>query len=358
MVEYTAAASSDLVSIGTALFQPRGNQNRLDEQVSMTRLLEIVALTHLLEFPARICHTPDAVPDFLIDTPDRRIGVETAKIANQNLEHARDLQRRATPIQPRTSYAERDIADAASLANRLRLGADPCAKHVVAGLSSAVQALLASHQVFQPISVELRIALVDRLNEIVHGPPLWQVPEFTDLPSAPLLAELGADRPEAYHRIDNRMLLDEAFDPELAQPTNWTLMPNRFLGTERRPMRRPEVFNTGFMLGQEERGLALLEEHVVWLLTALCEVRDKTERLEAGAFRRSEENWLVLWDRLGSAEWQMESRMAGLSNFLAGCWTPDWFSRVFVQAEHFEWQAMLTWSGWAPLPTGGAAKGG
>lgn len=89
-----ANTPDDLTSIGNSLF--RGpKQKHLDEQVQMTRLLETLSKTSIPQYPFRIRYSGESgAPDFHIESGGRHIGVELSKVAVQNVEHARSLQRK------------------------------------------------------------------------------------------------------------------------------------------------------------------------------------------------------------------------------------------------------------------------
>src|SRR5437899_6202827 len=92
--DFTATSPEELAKIGDALFKAR-TQKHLDEQVQMTRLLEALAETSILQFPLRVRHTGERdVPDFQLESCGHSIAVEVAKITVQDVEHARGLQRK------------------------------------------------------------------------------------------------------------------------------------------------------------------------------------------------------------------------------------------------------------------------
>ena len=92
---FTANSPAELASIGHALFNA-SKQNVLDEQVQMTRLLESLASASIEQFPVRVRRTGEVgVPDFQLEFGQRRIAAELAKIAVQDVEHARGLQQKS-----------------------------------------------------------------------------------------------------------------------------------------------------------------------------------------------------------------------------------------------------------------------
>ena len=88
----------------------------------------------------------------------------------------------------------------------------------------------------------------------------------------------------------------------------------------------------------------------IWLEKVSTELVDKSAVLARTTFRHGDEDWLVLWDRFGTAEWEVEQRASALTGVLAPEWRANWFSRVFLQDEYFSWQLMFTSSGTSLLP--------
>ena len=64
------------------------------ERVQMTRLLQSLARTSILQYPVFVKHTTDEVPDFRLSVGECRVGVELTKIGFQDVEHGRALQER------------------------------------------------------------------------------------------------------------------------------------------------------------------------------------------------------------------------------------------------------------------------
>jgi hypothetical protein len=91
---FTANSPDELAKIGHKLLNA-ARQSFLDEQWQMTRLLETMSLASIFEFPVRVRHTGvEGVPDFQVESGGRRIAIELTKIAVQDVEHARGLQRK------------------------------------------------------------------------------------------------------------------------------------------------------------------------------------------------------------------------------------------------------------------------
>ena len=193
----------------------------------MTRLLGAFATT-LVEFPVRVAHTSDDVPDFQLEFGGRAIAVEATKIAVPDVEHARSLQHRGI--------------------NR------------TLGISSLLR---------------------------------------------------------------------------------------------RKPDRRSksEVINEGFLIPQMVFPVSLQEHREIWLKEAIARLEDKTKVLMSDRFRHGQEDWLLLWDRIGTAEWEVSERVETMIDLLMSRWRPGWYSRVILQAQHFEWQVLFSKTGPIRLPS-------
>jgi hypothetical protein len=57
---------------------------------------------------------------------------------------------------------------------------------------------------------------------------------------------------------------------------------------------------------------------------------------------KGKEDWLLLWDRIGTSDWEAETRIQSASSILTSFWRDGWYSRVFLQAEHLQWTMMFT----------------
>lgn len=89
---FIANNSSELANIGNKLLNA-SRPTLLDEQWQMSKLLTILSSASILKFQVRVRHIGEkAVPDFQIESDGRRIAIELAKVAVQDVEHARALQ--------------------------------------------------------------------------------------------------------------------------------------------------------------------------------------------------------------------------------------------------------------------------
>src|SRR2546427_41894 len=216
---FTANTVGELASIGNALFNSK-KQKFLDEQVQMTRLLEALSSTSMVQFPVGVRHTgEDGVPDCRVEFGQRRIAAELAKIAVQDVEHARGLQRKG-------------FNRTLSLSSLYRKGPKPRKKDEV-----VAEAFLITAMVF-PVS---------------------------------------------------------------------------------------------------------LHEHAQrWADEAVLQLVEKTAVLQRADFAHGDEDWLVLWDRIGTADRVADVRIQWLAPLLGSVWRPGWYARVVLQDEHFHWQAVFT----------------
>jgi hypothetical protein len=121
-----------------------------------------------------------------------------------------------------------------------------------------------------------------------------------------------------------------------ARSMNLTLPVHRFWGTGK--MKRREVVETAFLHPQESFGPTLQESEQMWLESVRAELDDKTQKCYGS---ESDENWLLLEDRLGSANWQLEGRRDAVETLLVSYWKTGRFSRVFIQGKP-SWCLMFT----------------
>ena len=217
--EFAAHGPDELCKIGKALFNA-SKQNVLDEQVQMTRLLESLAKTEILQYPFTARHTgTDSVPDFQLKSGAHRIAVEITKIAVPDVEHARALQNKGI--------------------NRT-------------------------------------------------------------------LALSSLYRKKSKPRLKEGVVAEGFGTPPLVFPVS-------------------------------------IDEHDnIWIESARASLIAKSIVIARSDFQRGDENWLLMWDRIGTVDWQLNLRINAFAKLLAEFWKPAWFSRVFVQDEDFFWASMFT----------------
>jgi hypothetical protein len=216
---YQANTDVELANIGSQLFTAT-KQNFLDEQVQMTRLLEALAPTSVVQFPIRVRHTGDGgVPDFQLEFGKRRIAVELAKIAVQDVEHARALQRRGI------------------------------------GGTLAISSL--------------------------------------------------------YRK-------------------------------KSKPRKTPEVVSEALLIPAFVFPVSVQEYAETWMAEAVNQIQEKSAVLGRDDFARGDENWLVLWDRIGTANWEATGRVRWFTELLSPIWKTGWYDKVILQEEHFQWHALFS----------------
>lgn len=220
--DFIANTPVELANIGKRLFSA-SKQKHLDEQVQMTRLLEALSATSVVQFPVRVRYAGEReTPDCQLESDGRRIGVELSKIALQDVEHARGLQ-------------GKEMKGTLAISSLYRKESMPRSKDKV----------------------------------IAEG---YLTPSFV------------------FHVPDE-------------------------------------------------------EKHSTWIETVTAELDDKTRVFRGNHFDHGSEDWLVLWDRIGTDEGEIEQRIESVCDILASRWKPDWYSRVFLQDEDFRWQVMFSSQG-------------
>lgn len=94
--DFVANSAEEIVAgIGHAFCAAGGSSETIPfERAQMIHLLKALAFTSVVEYPFRVRHTSDKVPDFQLKMGKRRIGVELTRIGFQDLECGRGLQAR------------------------------------------------------------------------------------------------------------------------------------------------------------------------------------------------------------------------------------------------------------------------
>lgn len=109
-----------------------------------------------------------------------------------------------------------------------------------------------------------------------------------------------------------------------------------------KPRTEDQVIAEGFSMPAIWTPLSVNELDTIWLEAVTSELEDKTKVFLGGHFDHGNEDWLALWDRIGTGEDEVGLRIQSLSNILAPRWSPDWYSRVFLQDENFRWLVMFS----------------
>lgn len=319
------------------------------ELFQMAGLLESLAKTDLLEYPLKARHTGEnSVPDFQLESGCRRISVEIARVTTTNLEHAHSLQSKIS--NPSSYFDVTDLREPESFALKLKRGRTDWSKYVAGQLSQECRTWLSTWNEQDKVPHTIKELLVAGLNSIVDGPPIEGEEGLTNaIPPAEVIKVEGVPCEETAR--DRKDWLNNAFWEELVIPTNPTLMVSLFIRQNDSRMPRSEVLEKGFLVySMGTPGPTLEEDHQIWFDKVCLEVQDKTTRLAGNEFRHGDEDWLVLWDRLGTVHWQLSARTEAMASFLAPRWKRNWFSRVFLQDEYFDWQWMFAASTSVALP--------
>jgi len=217
--EFTASTPTELrTGIAPALLRGRVLKRIAIEKLQMTRLLEALARTSILQYPVQVKHTTELVPDFQLITGKRRVSVELTRVKFQDVEHGRALQERGL---------KRTLS---------------------------ISSLYPRHE----------------------GPR------------------------------NKQDVIDDGFGvPTFVFPS------------------LPE---------DDER---------LWLNQAKGSLNAKTKVLARKDYIRGDENWLVLLDPVGVHS-NLQTRMENFSLLLTEFWSTEWFSRVFLQGNYFEWHMTFT----------------
>jgi hypothetical protein len=226
---FTATTPDELANVGKSLLIA-SKQKHLDEQLQMTRLLEALSAMSILQFPVRVQNAGErGTPDFQVESAGQRIAIEASKIAVQDVEHARSLQRR-----------------------------------------------------------------------------------------------------------------------ELRQ----TLAISSLYRRKSKPRTKDEIIAEGFLTPAMVFPVSFEEDNLIWLEAVTIELDDKTDVLRGNHFDHGSQDWLTLWDRIGTAEGEIQQRIGALRGILAPRWQSNWYSRVFLQDEHFRWIAMFSATKHVFIPAG------
>jgi hypothetical protein len=311
-------------------------------------LLEALAQTDVLAFPFKAEHTgQDGVPDFQFLSGVKRVAVEMAKVTTRNLEWARDIQNKLP--EPPKRFHPSNFVNPEVLAVRLKLRRCPWTRFVYAHLSEGARACVDGWTGKGNDVAWLKGEFCAAFNSIVDGPNISGRLELAGgFPAPELIQVEGFEREETPR--DRKEWLEEAFWEQISCPLNPTLSTTPFVGKGDKQMKRAEVVSTGFLVSQLDASPTIDEERVLWLDRVCAELNDKSDALSKATFQRGDENWLVLWDRLGTPDWDLERRVRCVAEKLAGRWQVNWFSRVFLQDEYFAWQVMFTPEGAVLLP--------
>lgn len=221
------------------------------------------------------------------------------------------------------------------LAFRLTRRADRVSKFIWEGLDAPTREGLKALQEQSSPSDGLRQEVVGKLNGLVSGGPIWTEDRFHGVDLRAKTRTLLAANPTGgkLHEL-NRLLLEDAYPLELSRCRS----------------RKREIVETGFLVSAQDFGPDISQEREIWMERVLEEISDKSRTHAGGDFQHGSEDWLLLWDRLGTPDWDLWHRASALSHRLGKQWRDKWFTRIFIQDEYFEWQIMLTPVGVSRLP--------
>lgn len=105
---------------------------------------------------------------------------------------------------------------------------------------------------------------------------------------------------------------------------------------------RDEVIAEGFSMPQLVTPPTVNEHWQIWRDAFAVQLTKKTEVINGSQFNHGKENWLLLWDRIGTSNWKHKTKIRSLAKILAPFWSKDWYARVFLQAEDFSRTVMFT----------------
>jgi hypothetical protein len=132
---------------------------------------------------------------------------------------------------------------------------------------------------------------------------------------------------------------------------NSTLGISSLYRKENKPRRKEKIIAEGFGIPTFVFPVSLDEHDTIWIEAAEASLTTKSAVIARPDFQRGDENWLVLWDRIATADWELGARQATFAGLLCIYWKPGWFSHVFLQDCDFFWQAMFTPSESTLLPS-------
>ncbi len=122
---------------------------------------------------------------------------------------------------------------------------------------------------------------------------------------------------------------------------NRTLAISSLYRKEIKPRRKEKVIAEGFGTPTFVFPVSVDEHNKIWIEAAEASLKAKSAVIARSDFQRRDENWLLLWDRIGTADWELKARQNVLASLLSHYWKPDWFSCVILQDGDFFWQAMF-----------------
>ena len=125
-----------------------------------------------------------------------------------------------------TALSSGGISDAAALAATITSGSDAVSGYLQRRLPDPVKADLAAYAASSPNAKATIAALVKELNQIISGPPIYDLGRFHDVRLRPETAQLVGRNPHGQQLARlNKLLLEDAYPEELTKSvtTGWVV---------------------------------------------------------------------------------------------------------------------------------------
>jgi hypothetical protein len=98
-----------------------------------------------------------------------------------------------------------------------------------------------------------------------------------------------------------------------------------------KPRTVDEIIKEGFSYQPFRFGVSPEGLNEIWIKEVTTQLDKKTAVLRGKQFEHGHEDWLVLWDQIGTDEYEIKSRIEVVKKLLASRWKLGWYSRVFIQ---------------------------
>jgi hypothetical protein len=115
-----------------------------------------------------------------------------------------------------------------------------------------------------------------------------------------------------------------------------TLHVSEFLRDEPK-LGKAEVAQRAFAVQALDYGNSVSDREHFWRQQFDEILRKKSAIQSKPNFLHGNEDWLLVWDQTRADAQRMKQRFPDLKDRLSSHWKPGWFTRVFVQDEHFGW---------------------
>ena len=135
-----------------------------------------------------------------------------------------DKKAKEKDAQPAEVFVSTDLFDPATAVRRLQEADDPLSRHFATRFRPETLRLVSDHDASKPVTRQLKVALVEELNRIVAGPPVYDAKAFRQVEVTEDTRRLldGTPKGEDLARL-NAMLIEDAFPTELLR--NYTKWP-------------------------------------------------------------------------------------------------------------------------------------